>query len=96
MSKDAHLLSPNYSKTHASFVPKEETGLLQGAGNFKLSVIKLPTPALKAEHYNSGQSELCFPVFAAMHEANYFPVRGFQSLLLLIQPTRRALFSLGE
>lgn len=45
--------------------------------------MKLPTPALKAEQYNFGQRGLCLPVFAAKHEANYFPIRGFQSLLVL-------------
>lgn len=76
--------SPKPMPVYPGFVQKEETGLLQGACNFKLSLMKLPTPALKAENRNSGQSEPCFPVFAAMHETNYFSIRGFQSLLLLL------------
>lgn len=65
-------------------MPREETGLLERAVNFKLNVMELLTPALNAEQYNFGQRELCFQVFAAKHESNYFPIRGFQSLLLLM------------
>lgn len=75
-------------QTHDCFVPKEENGLLQKAHNFKLYLLKPHTPALKAENCNSQQRELHFPVFAPMPETNYFAIRGFQSLLLLIKPTK--------
>lgn len=76
--------SPRSMPIYPNFVPKEESELLWGACNFKLSLTKLPTPALKAENCDSGQSEPCFPVIAAMHETSYFLNRGFQSLLLLL------------
>lgn len=69
---------------YSSFVPKEGTELLCGTYNFKQSLMKHSTLALKPENYNSGQSEPCFPVFAAMNEANHFPIRDFQSLVLVL------------
>lgn len=78
------LTSPSRTPVYSSFVPKEGTELLWGAYNFKRSLMKLSTPARKAENCNSGQSEPCFPILAAMHEANHFPIRDFQSLVLVL------------
>lgn len=78
--KDVFLLPPDQSKTRACLprlCAEGETGLLLGPCNFKLSPMKIPTSALKAENRNSGQSDPYFPGFAAMFETNYFPIRGF-------------------
>lgn len=61
---------PKLIPAYPGFVSKGEAGLLLGACNSEPNLMKLPTPALKCENCNSGQSELCFPGFTTMHETN--------------------------